>query len=491
MSEMFQNCSKLTSLNVSNFDTSNVTNMRYMFYNCSSLTSLNVSNFNTSKVTDMKWMFSYCSSLTSLNVSNFNTSNVTNMSYMFYYCPKLTSLDLSNFYTSKVTSMTQMFYNCSSLTSLNLSNFNTSNVTNMPGMFQNCSKLTSLDLSSFDMSKVTDTTSMLGDCSKLTEIKTPKAIGSTAVDLPTKTNYSWFDQANTNNVYTQITSDCTSKTLVLQRNRITVTVDASGGTIPTTSGWTVASGGATATKQVTYDSAYGTLPTPTKSKVGYTVTFKGWFTASSGGNKVEETTTVTNESDHTLYAQWEETANSYTVTVDACGGEITFPSNSTWGTSIDKGTGFRSIAYGLPYNLPTTVTKNGYTFLGWYTSETGGSKVESFDKMQTAFDHTLYAHWELKTVTVTVTGTSTPAGTGYSFMAETTLNGETFQFTIGGAYGAWNASMKIGSNYSSTLDYGGGTIPTNCGPLTYTAGGYTVTATKAGDQVTFVIQAAQ
>ena len=245
------------------------------------------------------------------------------------------------------------------------------------------------------------------------------------------------------------------------------------------------------TQEVLYGRSYGTLPTPTKSKVGYTVTFKGWFTASSGGNKVEETTTVTNESDHTLYAQWEETANSYTVTIDACGGEITFPNNSTWGTSIDKGTGFRSIAYGLPYDLPTTVTKSGYTFLGWYTSETGGSKVESFDKMRTAFDHTLYAHWELKTVTVTVTGTSTPAGTGYSFMAETTLNGETFQFTIGGAYGAWNASMKIGSNYSSTLDYGGGTIPTNCGPLTYTAGGYTVTATKAGDQVTFVIQAAQ
>ena len=147
------------------------------------------------------------------------------------------------------------------------------------------------------------------------------------------------------------------------------------------------------TQEVLCGRSYGTLPTPTKSRVGYTVTFKGWFTASSGGNKVEETTTVTNESDHTLYAQWEETANSYTVTVDACGGEITFPNNSTWGTSIDKGTGFRSIAYGLPYDLPTTVTKSGYTFLGWYTSETGGSKVESFDKMRTAYDHTLYAHW--------------------------------------------------------------------------------------------------
>lgn len=245
------------------------------------------------------------------------------------------------------------------------------------------------------------------------------------------------------------------------------------------------------TQEVLYGRSYGTLPTPTKSKVGYTVTFKGWFTASSGGNKVEETTTVTNESDHTLYAQWEETVNSYKVTVDACGGEITFPNNSTWITTIEKNVGFRDIQYGSTYNLPVTVTKSGYTFLGWYTAETGGSKVGSLDTMLTASEHTLYAHWELKTVTVTVTGTSTPAGTGYSFMAETTLNGETFQFTIGAAYGAWNASMKIGSNYSSILDYGGGTIPTNCGPLTYTAGGYTVTATKAGDQVTFVIQAAQ
>ena len=364
-----------------------------MFLGCSSLTSLDLSKFDTSNVVDMSAMFNSCSSLTSLDVSNFNTSNVTNMGYMFSGCSSLTLLNLSNFNTNKVTDMSSMFYNCSSLTSLDVSNFNTSNVANMSLMLHSCSSLTSLDLSSFDMSKVTDTTAMLVDCSKLTEIKTPKAIGSTAVDLPTKTNYSWLDQANTNNAYTQITSDCTNKTLVLQRNRITVTVDASGGTIPTTSGWTVASGGATATKQVTYDSNYGTLPTPTKTKVGHTVTFKGWFTASSDGNKVEETTTVTNESDHTLYAQWEETVNSYTVRVDACGGEITFPLNSFWGTSIDKSSGFRSIAYGLPYDLPTTVTKSGYTFLGWYTSETGGSKVESFDKMRTADDHTLYAHW--------------------------------------------------------------------------------------------------
>ena len=57
--------------------------MSGMFCNCSSLTSLNLSNFNTNNVTNMYCMFCDCSSLTSLNLSNFNTNNVNNMSYMF------------------------------------------------------------------------------------------------------------------------------------------------------------------------------------------------------------------------------------------------------------------------------------------------------------------------------------------------------------------------------------------------------------------------
>jgi len=54
-------------------------------------------------------MFSGCSSLTSLNLSNFNTNNVTNMSYMFFNCSSLTSLDLSNFNTNNATIMSDMF----------------------------------------------------------------------------------------------------------------------------------------------------------------------------------------------------------------------------------------------------------------------------------------------------------------------------------------------------------------------------------------------
>ena len=115
--------------------------MRDMFNGCNNLTSLDLSGWDTSKVTDMPGLFASCSSLTSLDVSGFNTSNVTSMSYMFYGCNNLTSLDLSGWDTSKVIYMGQMFRNCSSLTSLDLSGWNTSNVTDMTNIFQSCDDL--------------------------------------------------------------------------------------------------------------------------------------------------------------------------------------------------------------------------------------------------------------------------------------------------------------------------------------------------------------
>ena len=154
MSEMFQD-SQATTLDLSSFDTSNVTNMSYMF-SSSKATTLDLSSFDTSKVINMYHMFTG-SKATTLDLSNFDTSNVTNMLWMF--CDnQATTLDLSSFNTSKVTDMSNMFYN-SKATTLDLSSFNTSNVTNMHDMF--CySQATTLNLSSFDTSKVTDMSNM-------------------------------------------------------------------------------------------------------------------------------------------------------------------------------------------------------------------------------------------------------------------------------------------------------------------------------------------
>ena len=117
---MFYNHEALTSVDLSELDTSSVTDMSDMFSNCGSLTSLNLTGIDTSSVTYMRWMFVDCSSLTSINLSDFNTSLVTDMSLMFYGCSSLTSLDLSNFNTSSAENMDEMFWNCSNLQSVTL-----------------------------------------------------------------------------------------------------------------------------------------------------------------------------------------------------------------------------------------------------------------------------------------------------------------------------------------------------------------------------------
>jgi len=155
-----QKIRNVLEIDLSNFDTSKVTNMSNMFLGMSNLTTLNLSNFNTSQVTNMSSMFGFMSNLTSLNLSNFDTSQVTNMAGMFFNILLLTTLDLSSFNTSKVTSMSNMFNNMPSLTTLDLSSFDTSNVTDMRYMFFSMSNLTTLDLSNFNTSQVTNMNGM-------------------------------------------------------------------------------------------------------------------------------------------------------------------------------------------------------------------------------------------------------------------------------------------------------------------------------------------
>ena len=165
---MFLKCSSLINIDLSNFNTSNTTEMWGMFSGCSSLNKINFSNFNTDKVTDMGSMFEGCSSLSNLDLSTFNTKNVTKMSSMFCNCFSLINVDLSSFNTNNVKEMWGMFAKCSSLIHIDLSNFNTNNVTNMGAMFCECSSLTNLDLSNFNTNNVFNMQFMFARCSSLT-----------------------------------------------------------------------------------------------------------------------------------------------------------------------------------------------------------------------------------------------------------------------------------------------------------------------------------
>lgn len=121
------------------------------------------------------------------------------------------------------------------------------------------------------------------------------------------------------------------------------------------------------------------LPKPTKS--GYT--FGGWYTASSGGTKVNNTYTPTGNI--TLYAHW--SANSYTLSFDAngCGtlgvSYVTATVGKTYGDA-DDGDG-----------LPSIALTTGKKFDGWYTSSSGGNKITNSTTVTDSSDNgTLYAH---------------------------------------------------------------------------------------------------
>ena len=183
--ELFSNLTNVTSIDLSNMDTSGMTNMFNMFSDNTSLTNITFGdNFNTANVTNMGGMFKNCTILKTIDLSSFDTSNATIFASMFMNCQGLQNLDLKSFNTSNVERMETMFYNCSSLTSLDLSSFNTSNVERMEGMFYNCSSLTSLDLSNFNTSKITDMTYMFNRCKSLTNI-----------------NLSSFDTSNVSSLY--------------------------------------------------------------------------------------------------------------------------------------------------------------------------------------------------------------------------------------------------------------------------------------------------
>ena len=244
MASMFHGCSKLTSLDLSGFDTSAVTSMAEMFSSCGGLTSLDLSGFDTSAVTSMAEMFSGCGGLTSLDLSRFNTSAVTDMRGMFESCSGLTSLDVTGFDTSAVTNMESMFAHCSKLTSLDLSGFDTSAVTDMVWMFYGCSELTSIDLSSFDTT-VAMIGAMFSSCYAITSLILGPNFFKTS-----KTSYLEFSNSTkwTNdtvvtslvtNSYDRATAGLSTMTLKLSANTKAALTDEQKAAI-TAKGYTIA-----------------------------------------------------------------------------------------------------------------------------------------------------------------------------------------------------------------------------------------------------------
>ncbi len=322
---------------------------------------------------------------------------------------------------------------------------------------------------------------------------------STLTPTPSKTGYTfkgwYFDKKYTNTVGASIVENEEGHSIYAKQeaNSYKVSFNANGGTSSTTE------------KNVVYDSTYGTLPEPTRN--GYT--FNGWYTDKTGGTQVKSTSKVSITAAQTLYAHW--TANSYTVSFNANGGSVdtsskdvtydgtygTLPTPTKagyhfegWYTAVSGGTEITSsskvkitskqtlyarwteadytvafsvnggkesltpigVTYGGIYgNLPTP-TRDGYTFDGWYTASTGGSKITSSSKVTITANQTLYAHWTLTEYKI-----NWNTGTGYTISVVKTTSP--------------NMGQTTGTIYSGNTIYYGDILK-----VTYTEKtGYTIT----------------
>ena len=178
---MFCLCSSLEEVDVSHFNTTNVSNFTSMFTSCSSLKKIDLSKWDMSNATSTSSMLSSCDALAEIDISSFINGDKMDMNYMFavnsavqrtikfpdtglklasdctcmFLNNNMSTIDVSNFDTSKVTIMKAMFQECISMQNLDFSNWDTSSCTDMSAMFYGCTSLGEIDVSNWDTSKVT------------------------------------------------------------------------------------------------------------------------------------------------------------------------------------------------------------------------------------------------------------------------------------------------------------------------------------------------
>ena len=191
-----------------------------------------------------------------------------------------------------------------------------------------------------------------------------------------------------------------------------ITLDPNGGNL------------ANATKEVTYNSPYGTLPTP--NRAGYN--FDGWYTEKDGGTKVEASTVVTAVESHTLYAHW--TAHQHCI----CGGSI----------STGDHTGHTPVSY-QSWNGKDAISytnKTAYVYLSQNVTFSSNLEVDGT---------TLYLCLSGKTFASNGTNKITVKNGGRLVLCDCAGGG-----TIKGATNGWGGTCVY--LYQSTLDIFGGKI---------------------------------
>ena len=383
------------NLEMDDFDTRYVTNMSGMFNSSNYIQSIDVTNFDTSNVTDMSNMFGVISA--EVDLSNFDTSNVTNMASMFFAYKH--NLDLSSFDTSKVTNMSSMFNSCY-FEELDISNFNTSNVTDMTGMFQS-SKLKSIDVSNFDVSNVDYYMYMFKGMSNIEEL-----------DLS-----AWKTKSTGSSIfyYDMFNNMPNLKTIYVTKDdwKIYTSSYSTSHTTMFNGDVNLVGGQGTAYDSSHKDSRYAIVDEPDIGKPGYltdityknlthTVTFPdGTVEVYKHGSKVD-LSKIHTESDSTTYGTItfkphngeDDTTLTRVINKTPKGflvNDVEFETNEQVIVNEDKVIEYNNDETITGGDWPEAPTREGYDFLGWYTKEIGGEKVEDYTGLSPI---TLHAQWD-------------------------------------------------------------------------------------------------
>ena len=185
-------------------------------------------------------------------------------------------------------------------------------------------------------------------------------------------------------------------------------------------------------KTVAVGSAYGALPTPTRT--GYA--FAGWFTAASGGSSVSASTVMGASAAAVIHAHWSASGQTRTIYLDPAGGSCATASQpAVVGSAVGT--------------LPTP-TRTGYAFAGWFRSTVGSDEVTAATVMGES-DMTLYAHWSAAAVTITFNangGTVSEASRNVPYGRQ--LNRLPIAVSPGQAFDGWFTAATGGTEVTKT-----------------------------------------
>ncbi|QIL51055.1 BspA family leucine-rich repeat surface protein [Weissella coleopterorum] len=162
------------SLDLSNFDSSQVVSFWGTFYHMRNLKSLDVSHLDTANGKHFDRMFSGMGNIKELDVSNFNTSNGVSFTYMFAMTPYISNLDVSNFDMANAKTVTSMFSYDASLKTVKTGAWDLSHVNALNSMFRKDTSLTSVDIENWTTGQLIGVRNMFNGASSIKKLDISK-----------------------------------------------------------------------------------------------------------------------------------------------------------------------------------------------------------------------------------------------------------------------------------------------------------------------------